>query len=143
MSGGDLLWFFFLFSAVQPALKQRYLELSRLRLISKIQRQRHSRVILLVHRQETMSALGFPLVRYIDVDDSESVLQAIHLTDPDVPLDIVLHTHTRRTRPGVAADRARDPQAQGQGHGLRSALRDVRGTLIAVAADDIVMSEDE
>ena len=31
-------------------------------------------------------------MRYIDVNDSEEVLRAIHLTDPDVPLDIVLHT---------------------------------------------------
>ncbi len=39
-----------------------------------------------------MSLLGFPLMRYIDVDDSEEVLRAIHLTDPDLPLDIVLQT---------------------------------------------------
>jgi len=35
-----------------------------------------SRVILLVHRQETMSFLGFPVLRYIDVNDSEEVLRA-------------------------------------------------------------------
>src|SRR2546430_13059104 len=29
---------------------------------------------------------------YIDVNDSEEVLRAIHMTDPDVPLDLVLHT---------------------------------------------------
>ena len=38
-----------------------------------------------------MSILGFPAFRYIDVNDSEEVLRAIHLTDPAVPLDIVLH----------------------------------------------------
>jgi len=37
-------------------------------------------VILLAHRQETMSFLGFPIVRYIDVNDSEAVIRAIHLT---------------------------------------------------------------
>lgn len=31
------------------------------------------------------------MFRYIDVNDSEEVLRAIHLTDPTVPLDIVLH----------------------------------------------------
>ena len=92
MSPGDLIWLFFLFSALQPVLKQRFLEASRQRLIAKIERQRGSRVILLVHRQETMSLLGFPVFRYIDVNDSEEVLRAIHLTDPAVPIDIVLHT---------------------------------------------------
>src|SRR6202049_5281511 len=92
MTPGDVLWIFFLFSSLQPVLKQRFLEASRQRLIADIERQRGSRVILLVHRQETMAFLGFPLVRYIDVNDSEEVLRAIHLTDPALPLDIVLHT---------------------------------------------------
>ncbi|HYR44023.1 MAG TPA: hypothetical protein VER98_13420, partial [Terriglobia bacterium] len=92
MTPGDLIWTFFLLSALQPVLKQRLLDASRQRLIAKIERTRKSRVILLVHRQEMMSFLGFPVVRYIDVNDSEEVLRAIHLTDPTVPLDIVLHT---------------------------------------------------
>ena len=92
MTPADLMWMFFLFSALQPVLKQKFLEASRQRLIARIERKRNSRVILLVHRQETMSLLGFPLLRYIDVNDSEEVLRAIHLTDPEMPLDIVLHT---------------------------------------------------
>src|SRR5881397_538925 len=92
MSAGDVLWMFFLLSALQPVLKQRFLEASRQRLIARIEQRRNSRVILLVHRQETMSLLGFPVFRYIDVDDSEAILRAIRLTDPAVPLDIMLHT---------------------------------------------------
>jgi len=60
--------------------------------IAQIEKMRGSRVILLVHRQETMSLLGFPIMRYIDINDSEEVLRAIHMTDEDVPLDIILHT---------------------------------------------------
>src|SRR6266853_6133570 len=92
MAPGDVIWMFFLLSALQPVLKQRFLEASRQRIIARIERRRNSRVILLVHRQETMSILGFPVFRYIDVNDSEEVLRAIHLTDPAVPLDLVLHT---------------------------------------------------
>jgi ClpP class serine protease len=51
-----------------------------------------------------MSILGFPVLRYIDVDDSEAVLRAIHLTDPEVPLDIVLHTPG-----GLVLARSRSP----------------------------------
>jgi ClpP class serine protease len=53
------------------------LEASRKRLLARIENERQSRVILLVHRQETMSLLGFPLFRYIDVNDSEEVIRAI------------------------------------------------------------------
>ena len=86
----DIFWLFFMLSALQPVIKQRLLEASRKRLIALIERQRKSRVVLLVHRQETMSLLGFPVFRYIDINDSEEVLRAIHLTDPEIPLDLVL-----------------------------------------------------
>jgi ClpP class serine protease len=47
-------------------------------------RRRGSREIGLIHRQETMGFLGFPIARYIDVEDSEAILRAIHLTEPSV-----------------------------------------------------------
>ena len=70
MSVIDLFWLFFMISAVQPLLRQRLLEAMRMRKIAQLERKRNSRVILLVHRQETMRLLGFPLVRYIDINDS-------------------------------------------------------------------------
>jgi ClpP class serine protease len=135
----NLLWLVFLFIAVQPLLKQRLLEASRQRLISRIERARGTRVILLVHRQETMSLLGFPLVRYIDMNDSEAIIQAIDLTDPEVPIDLVLHTPG-----GLVVASYQIAQA------IRSRKGKVTvfvphyamsgGTLIALAADEIVMS---
>src|SRR3984885_11883166 len=92
MSFGDLIWLFFIFSALQPMLRQKMLEAMRVRKISQLERERKSRVILLVHRQETMRLLGFPVARYIDINDSEEVLRAIQMTDDDIALDIVLHT---------------------------------------------------
>src|SRR3977135_1638651 len=92
MSFGDLVWLFFIFSAIQPMLPQRMLEAMRVRKIAQLESERKSRVILLVHRQETMRFLGFPIARYIDINDSEEVLRAIQMTDPDAPLDLVLHT---------------------------------------------------
>ena len=32
------------------------------------EQSRHSRLITMIHRQETMSFLGFPIARYIDID---------------------------------------------------------------------------
>src|SRR5690606_7852409 len=73
----QLFWLFFIISALQPVLQRRYLEAMRTRKIANIEKKRASRVILLIHRQETMNLLGFPLMRYIDVNDSEEVLRAI------------------------------------------------------------------
>jgi ClpP class serine protease len=88
MSVGDIFWFFFMFTALQPVLRQRMLEAMRTRKIARLEKKRNSRVILLVHRQETMRFLGFPLARYIDINDSEEVLRANQMTDGEVPLDM-------------------------------------------------------
>jgi len=92
ISPADVFFIFIMLVSLQPTVKQQWVEASRRRLIRRIERKRGSRVILLAHRQETMSFLGFPLVRYIDVNDSEELLHAIRLTDPSVPIDLVLHT---------------------------------------------------
>src|SRR5438034_10155378 len=140
MTAGDVIWLFFVFSALQPVLKQRFLEASRQRLIARIERQRHSRVILLVHREETMSILGFPVFRYIDVNDSEEVLRAIHLTDPAVPLDIVLHTPGGLVLAALQIARAIHKH-KGKVTAVVPHYAMSGGTLIALAADEIVMSE--
>jgi ClpP class serine protease len=141
MTPGDVLWMFFMFSALQPVLKQRFLDASRQRLIAKIERARNSRVILLVHRQETMSFLGFPVLRYIDVNDSEEVLRAIHLTDPSVPLDIVLHTPGGLVLASLQIARAIHKHP-GKVTAIIPHYAMSGGSLIALAADEIVMSED-
>jgi hypothetical protein len=61
------------------------LEAMRTRKIAQLERQRKSRVILLVQQAETMRLLGFPLVRYIDINDSEDLLRAIQMTDDSIP----------------------------------------------------------
>lgn len=88
----QLIWIFFMVSALQPVIQQHVLEAARRRRLASFERKRNSRVIAMVHRQETMRFLGFPVVRYIDINDSEEILRAIRLTDRDVPIDIVLHT---------------------------------------------------
>ena len=88
----NIIWIFFIFAALQPMLRQRVLERMRKRKIVTIETKRKSRVILLVHRQEKMSFLGFPLLRFINMDDAEAVIHAIDMTDPEIPIDLILHT---------------------------------------------------
>jgi ClpP class serine protease len=138
MSITDIFWLFFMFTALQPLLRQRMLEAMRTRKIAQIERDRNSRVILLVHRQETMRLLGFPLMRYIDVNDSEEVLRAIHMTDDEVPLDIVLHTPGGLVLAALQIARAiRAHKAKVTVFVPHYAMSG--GTLIALAADEIVM----
>jgi ClpP class serine protease len=75
-----------------PAVQQRMLAARRFRAIRKLERGRNSRVITLIHRQESVSLLGIPLRRFIDIEDSEQVLRAIRLTPDTVPIDLVVHS---------------------------------------------------
>ncbi len=140
MSAMDLLWLFFILSALQPVLQKKLLEAMRQRKISEIEKKRGSRVILLVHRQETMSFLGFPLMRFINIEDSEAVIRAIQMTGDNVPLDIVLHT------PGGLVLAATQIATALKAHPARTTVFVPHyamsgGALIALAADEIRMSE--
>jgi ClpP class serine protease len=138
MSITDLFWLFLIVISLQPLLRQRMLVAMRTRKLAQFEKKRGSRVILLVHRQETMSFLGFPVMRYIDVHDSEEVIRAIHLTDSDVPLDLVLHTPGGLVLAAIQIARAlRDHPAKVTVFVPHYAMSG--GTLIALAADEIVM----
>lgn len=134
----DIFWIFIIGASILPAIRQKLLNMARLRKLHQLESKRDSRVIALIHRQETMAFLGIPLFRYIDIDDSEQILRAIRMTDPEVPIDLVLHT------PGglvLAAEQI--------AYALCAHPADVTvfvphyamsgGTLIALAADRVVM----
>src|SRR5882762_3755192 len=135
-----IIWLFFMLSALQPIIKQKLLEASRKRMIALIERERKSRVVLLVHRQETMSLLGFPVFRYIDINDSEEVLRAIHLTDPEIPIDLVLHTPGGLVLAATQIARAIFTR-KGKVTVFVPHYAMSGGTLLALAADEIVMCE--
>lgn len=138
MNPTDLLWLFFVISALQPVVQRRILDAMRARKIAQIEQARGTRVILLVHRQETMSLLGFPIVRYIDVHDSEEVLRAIQLTGDDVPIDLVLHTPGGLVLAALQIARAIEAH-RGKVTVFVPHYAMSGGTLIALAADEIVM----
>ena len=136
----NIIWIVFMIASVAPMVKQTVLEAARLRLMRKIEEDRGSRVIALIHRQESFSFLGVPIARYIDIQDSEEVLRAIKLTDDDIPIDLILHT------PGglvLASEQVAAALSKRKGkvsviipHYAMSG-----GTLIALAADEVIMDE--
>lgn len=135
----SLIWLIFLLSTMQPLIQQRILLARRVAAINRLEKKRGSRVITLLHRQEGFSFFGLPFARYIDVDDSEAVLRAIELTDPTVPIDLIIHT------PGglvLAAEQIARALSRHRAevtvmipHYAMSG-----GTLIALAADRILMA---
>ena len=142
MSGvmGNLFWLFILIVMFMPLLQQRIMHGKRLSLIRLIERKRSSRVITLIHRQETMKLLGFPIMRYIDINDSEDILRAIRLTPDDMPIDIIIHT------PGGLALSTEQIALALKRHEARITIFVPHyamsgGTLLCLAADEVVMDE--
>ena len=134
----QIFWIFIMIIALIPVVQKRMLETSRLRFIKKLESKRKSRFIALVHRQETMRLLGFPIMRFIDIEDSEELIRAINLTDDDVPIDLILHTPgglvLATERIACALRRHKAKVTVFVPHYAMSG-----GTLIALSADEIVM----
>ncbi len=138
MSAWNLLWIVLIIILLQPALNRWLVAGARRRALERLAKKRDATVITLIHRQETVSFLGIPLMRHIDIDDAESVLRAIRETPAGRPIEIILHT------PGGLVLAARQ---------IASALADhdgkvtavvphyamSGGTMIALAADEILV----
>ncbi|MBC7077934.1 MAG: hypothetical protein H5T92_06490, partial [Synergistales bacterium] len=93
MYGGfDIFWLIFLFFILMPMLKQWNLERQRMAAIRSIENKTKSRVITLIHRQESVGFLGMFARNFINIEDSEEVLRAIRLTPKDMPIDLIMHT---------------------------------------------------
>lgn len=140
MAVSDVIWLVFLFLMLQPMFLKKALELTRQRQLRRIELKRGSRVITLIHRQVSMAFFGIPVVRYIDMNDSEEVIRAIHLTDKNIPIDLIVHA------PGGLALAALQIAHAIRAHEARVTVHVPHyamsgATLIALAADEIVMDD--
>ena len=134
----DLFFLFLILSSFSPVIKQQILEARRAQTMRRLEKRRASRVISMIHRQETVSLLGIGIHRYISIEDAEEVLRAIRLTDPQRPIDLILHT------PGglvLAAEQIAWALVE---HPARVTVFVPHyamsgGTLLALAADEVVM----
>ena len=136
----DIFWLLLILFSLWPLFQQKNLEWARLRLIREIEKKRKSRVITMIHRQERIAFMGFPIVRYITIEDSERVLRAIRMTPEDMPIDFIIHTPgglaLAATQIASALAKHKAPVRVIVPHYAMSG-----GTLIALAADEIIMDE--
>jgi len=135
----NIIWVVFLLMVLQPILAAQVLKAKRASKFAAIQTKRKSRVIAVIHRQEAMRFLGFPLARYIDMDDAEKVLYAIRTTPSDTAIDLILHTPGGLVIAAVQIARALKAHA-GKVTVFVPHFAMSGGTLLALAADEIVMS---
>ncbi len=136
----SVIWILLLLFALQPFLTERFMALQRANTIRAIERSEGTRVITMIHRQERRSFWGFPVSRYINLEDAQTIIAAIKDTPRAVPLDLIVHT------PGGIVLAAMQIARALQAHPAR--VRVIvpvyamsGGTLIALAADEIVMGE--
>jgi len=135
---GYLFWILLFVAMISPWFSMKSLQHARLRLISLIERKYGHRVITMIHRQERIGLLGVPVYRYISIEDSEAVLSAIRTTPSNVPIMLILHT------PGGLVLAASQIARALKAHPARKVVVVPHyamsgGTLIALAADEIIM----
>ena len=74
---------------IVPALARRRRARRRRGLLRRLELERGSRVVTMIHRQDSRRILGLPFGGMIDIDDAEQVLRAIRLTPGEMPIDLV------------------------------------------------------
>jgi ClpP class serine protease len=135
-----LFWWFLVASFLIPMLRQRIIEAERIRVMRSLEQRRDSRVITMIHRQESITLLGVPIYRYLTMEDSEQVLRAIRLTPAERPIDIILHTPgglaLAATQIAYAIRKHPAPVTVFVPHYAMSG-----GTLVALAANELAMDE--
>jgi ClpP class serine protease len=126
--------------ALQPLLMGRWYALRRAQAIRAIEKEHGTRVITMIHRQEKRSLFGLAVSRHIDLEDAQTVIGAIKETPKDTPIDLIIHTPGGLVLAAMQIARAVEAHpAKVTAYVPIYAMSG--GTLIALAADEIVMGE--
>jgi ClpP class serine protease len=135
-----IFWLLLIWLVVSQFLGSGRLQATRAEAFARFEQERGSKVIAMIHRQEGASILGVPVGASIGIDDSEAILRAIRLTPDETPIDLILHTPGGLVLASEQIARAlcrhKAPVTVYVPHYAMSG-----GTLIALAADKIVMDE--
>ncbi len=136
----SLIWLLFIIMLMQPLFVGRWYAVRRAQAIRAIEKLHASRVITMIHRQEKPSLFGFAMPRHISLEDSQTIIAAIKDTPNDMPIDFVIHT------PGGLVLAAMQIARAVEAHKAKVTVyvpvyAMSGGTLIALAADEIVLGE--
>src|SRR5262247_3243255 len=135
-----LIWLLIALMALQPVLTARWSAIKRAQAIRAIERKRGTRVITMIHRQEKRSLFGFSVSRHIDLEDAQTIIAAIKDTPKDRPIDLIVHTPGGLVLAAMQIARAIEAHP-GKVTVFVPVYAMSGGTLIALAADEIVLGE--
>jgi hypothetical protein len=135
-----VIFLLFALLMLQPLLTGRWFATRRAQAIRAIEKAHGSRVITMIHRQEKRSLFGFNVSRHIDLEDAQTIIAAIKETPADAPIDLIVHT------PGGLVLAAMQIARAVEAHPAKVTVyvpvyAMSGGTLIALAADEIVLGE--
>jgi ClpP class serine protease len=135
-----LFWIFIVIMVLQPLFTARWYAVRRAQAIRTVEKLHRARVITMIHRQEKRSLFGFAVARHIDLEDAQTIIAAIKDTPEDMPIDFVIHT------PGGLVLAAMQIARAVEAHKAKVTVyvpvyAMSGGTLIALAADEIVLGE--
>jgi ClpP class serine protease len=135
-----LFWIFIVIMVLQPLFTARWYVVRRAQAIRAVEKLHGTRVITMIHRQEKRSLFGFAVARHIDLEDAQTIIAAIKSTPEDMPIDFVIHT------PGGLVLAAMQIARAVEAHKAKVTVyvpvyAMSGGTLIALAADEIVLGE--
>jgi len=134
-----LLTVVILASIILPIINRSYINSRKNSVIQEFEKKRGSKVIEMIHAQETVSLLGIPVRKYITMRDAESVLAELRDIPDDKPIDFIIHTSGGQLLSAYQIANALKKH-KGRVTVFIPQYAMSAGTLIALAADEIVMS---
>ncbi|HET8687523.1 MAG TPA: hypothetical protein VFM18_12785 [Methanosarcina sp.] len=131
---------FFLYAVIYPQSQLKRIRMLRIAKLKAMEKRHGCKVLTMIHRREAVSFFGLPAYQFIDEEDAEQILRWIRQYK-DYPLELILHTPGGQLHASIQIARA-----------LRRHPKNTKviiphysmsgGTVIALAANEIVMDKD-
>ncbi|MDD3043297.1 MAG: hypothetical protein PHW56_10235 [Methanosarcinaceae archaeon] len=134
-----LLVFFFLYAVLYPQSQLKKIRMLRQARLKKMEKTRGCKVLTMIHRREAISMFGLPAYQFIDEEDAEQILRGIRKFR-DRPLELLLHTSGGQLHASIQIARALKNHPQ-KTRVIIPHYSMSGGTMIALAADEIVMDK--
>jgi ClpP class serine protease len=129
-----------LYAVIYPQSQLKQIRMRRISKLKVMEKLHGCKVLTMIHRREAISVFGLPVYQYIDEEDAEQILRWIRQYQ-DYPLELILHTPGGQLHASIQIARA-----------LRRHPKNTKviiphysmsgGTIIALAANEIVMDKD-
>jgi len=130
----------FLYAIIYPQSQLKRIRMRRLTSLKALEKRHGYKVLTMIHRREAISFFGLPAYQFIDEEDAEQILRWIRKYR-DSPLELILHTPGGQLLASIQIARALKKHPQ-KTRVIIPHYSMSGGTLIALAANEIIMDKD-